>query len=112
MEQPRRAASNGVSTKDHLEAIIVRLEASVRDQVAELRNDIKLMQSNFVSRAEHDLVTQFLKSEIARTEDEHRKALKDQDEARERTTARLIAVASLVAGFVTTAIQVGAQFLK
>lgn len=102
---------NGVSTRDHLESIIVRLEGSLKEQIAELRDDIKHMQANYVTRAEHKLIVDFLREELERVEQDGKSALKSHVDQGERSTAKIIAVASLVAGIIMTAVQVGVSFL-
>jgi len=103
---------NGVSTKDHLVALIEQLKDSITDQIAELRDDIKYMQTNFVTRAEHDLIVSFLKKEIDRVERESRNQLRDYLDSREKHAAKMIGISAIIASIVVAIIETVISVLR
>ena len=67
--------TNGVSTREHIENIIARIEGSVKEQIGALREDIKHLQNNYVTRHEHDTVVDTLRRDIERLDREQREGL-------------------------------------
>lgn len=59
---------NGVSTREHFEEIIARIERSITEQITALRQDIKHLQDNYVTRQEHEASKISLEREVARLE--------------------------------------------
>jgi hypothetical protein len=64
--------SNGVSTREHIEQIIARIERSVTEKFDALREDIKHLQANYVTRHEYDAVVGQLQRDVERLDREQR----------------------------------------
>lgn len=69
------APSNGISTKEYIEEILSRIEGSVNQQISGLREDIKHLQNNYITRHEHDAVVGQMQRDIERLEREQRDGL-------------------------------------
>lgn len=70
---------NEVSLKEHLEAIVSRMETSVKEQIGGLREDISNLKSILVTRAEYEIQTDNLKQEIKRIESESRERARNSE---------------------------------
>lgn len=72
--------SNGVSIRDHIEQIFVRFESTVKEQINALREDVKHLQNNYVTRSEFDLKNSVLEREIQRLDRDQREGFKVLDD--------------------------------
>lgn len=66
-DQPQHHG-NGVSTREHVEVVVFRVEQTLKQQIDGLRSDIEMLQRNYVTRAEFDSVRTSLQREIDRVE--------------------------------------------
>lgn len=71
---------NGVTTREHFEEIIARIERSITEQIMALRQDIKHLQDNYITRQEYEVVKLSLEREIARLDREIERVEKTADD--------------------------------
>lgn len=110
------SSGNGVSVKAYLETIITRVEDSVKEQVADLRNDIKHMQADmqgkYITRAEHDLTISFIRGESERIDRDWKIKLNELSDAHDQSVVKYIALATLGSGLMMGLIQLVLSFVS
>lgn len=105
------AHTDGVPMREYIEGIIGDLKQSLRDQIGELRTDIKHMQANYVTRIEHNTIVSVLRNDLDRVDREHGEDIKDLKETMRSEQQRSLVVAGIGVSIVFGIIQALVVFI-